>query len=69
MVSFIVEKAPSHPTKANVSIDQRLVTLGIELPKSNPPAANYVPYLVMNNHVFIAGQTAKLDGNVVHKVR
>lgn len=67
MVSFIVEKAPSSQTKTNVSIDQRLVALGIELPKSNPPAANYVPFVVVNNQVYISGQTAKKDGLVIYK--
>ncbi len=43
-------------------IEERLKTLGIELPEINLPAANYVPYIKVNNLVFIAGQTCKWNG-------
>lgn len=37
-------------------IDKRLKELGIELPDPAAPAANYVPYAVTGNLVFISGQ-------------
>lgn len=37
-------------------IDARLQAAGIELPPAPAPAANYVPYVVSGNQVFVAGQ-------------
>lgn len=36
--------------------DERLKSLGIELPAAAAPAANYVPYVVTGNLLFISGQ-------------
>ncbi len=44
------------------TIDARLSQLGIELPKAAAPAANYVPYVVSGNHVYIAGQVTVWNG-------
>lgn len=38
------------------TIDARLEELGITLPKPSTPAANYVPFVVTGNLVFISGQ-------------
>ncbi|HEX4890348.1 MAG TPA: RidA family protein [Alphaproteobacteria bacterium] len=38
------------------STEQRLAELGIELPKPRPPAANYTPYVITGDLVFISGQ-------------
>ena len=38
------------------AIDARLAELGIEIPEAPLPAANYVPWVVTGNLVFIAGQ-------------
>ena len=44
-------------------IDQRLAELGIELPDAPAPAANYVPYTISGNHLYISGQvTMSPDG-------
>jgi len=45
-------------------IEKRLSELGIELPKAAAPAANYVPYVVSGNLVFVAGQITLLDGEL-----
>ena len=37
-------------------IEARLKTAGIELPSAPAPAANYVPYVVTGNQVFVSGQ-------------
>lgn len=37
-------------------IDARLEELGITLPKPSTPAANYVPFVISGNQVFISGQ-------------
>lgn len=44
------------------TIEDRLKSLGIELPGVNNPAANYVPYVQVGNIVFTAGQTCKWNG-------
>ncbi len=46
------------------AIDARLQELGIELPEAAAPAANYVPYVVSGNHVFVAGQITILNGEM-----
>jgi enamine deaminase RidA (YjgF/YER057c/UK114 family) len=51
------------------SVEARLTRLGIVLPESNAPAANYVPYVQTGNLVFIAGQTCKADGTMVYRGR
>ena len=38
--------------------DRRLRELGISLPDAPKPAANYVPYRISGNQVFIAGQVS-----------
>jgi enamine deaminase RidA (YjgF/YER057c/UK114 family) len=47
-------------------IDARLKELGIELPKASSPAANYVPYAITGNQVFIAGQVPFWNGELKH---
>jgi len=43
-------------------IDQKLAAMNIQIPASVPPAANYVPYTVSGNLVFISGQLPMKDG-------
>ncbi len=50
-------------------IDARLGELGIELPDAPAPAANYVPYVVSGNTVYIAGQLPFVDGGLRHSGR
>ena len=46
------------------TVDSRLADLGIELPDAAAPAANYVPYTVSGNLVFISGQITMLNGEL-----
>jgi len=46
------------------TIDARLAELGIELPQAAAPAANYVPYAISGNLVFVAGQITLLNGEL-----
>ncbi|MBN4046464.1 RidA family protein [bacterium AH-315-P15] len=49
------------------AIDARLKELGIELPAPAPAAANYVPYAISGNQVFVAGQVPfAADGKLQH---
>lgn len=45
-------------------IDARLAGLGIVLPKPAAPAANYVPFVVNHNYVFVSGQLPMDAGKV-----
>lgn len=47
-------------------IDARLAELGITLPSSVPPAANYVPWTRSGNLLFISGQVPTRDGKDLH---
>ena len=47
-----------------MSIQQTLHKLGIELPAPAAPAGNYVPFVVVGNLVFIAGQVPRRDGRL-----
>ena len=46
------------------TIDSRLSELGIDLPQASAPAANYVPYVVSGNNVYISGQVTVSDGEL-----
>lgn len=50
-------------------IETRLNELGITLPKPAAPAANYVPYVVSGNLIFVAGQIPVLNGEIKYKGR
>jgi enamine deaminase RidA (YjgF/YER057c/UK114 family) len=41
------------------TIDQRLAELGLKLPEAPRPVANYVPFLLSGDQLFISGQVAK----------
>ena len=51
------------------AIDTRLEALGIRLPAAPAPAANYLPYVVSGNLLFIAGQAAVVDGKLAYTGR
>jgi len=44
--------------------DQRLEQLGITLPTPGTPAGSYVPFLIVGDVVYLAGQTTRIDGNM-----
>jgi enamine deaminase RidA (YjgF/YER057c/UK114 family) len=46
--------------KASVAIKR----LGIELPSANNPVANYMPYSILGDHIYISGQTCKWNGSL-----
>ncbi len=46
------------------TIDSKLADLGIELPQASAPAANYVPYTISGNNVYISGQVPVSDGEL-----
>ena len=48
------------------TIEARLKELSIELPEPTAPMANYVPFTVTGNLVFIAGQISQWNGERRH---
>jgi enamine deaminase RidA (YjgF/YER057c/UK114 family) len=48
-------------------IEARLKELGIALPAQAAPAANYVPFVVTGNLVFVSGQLPFANGELRHK--
>lgn len=49
-----------------MAIKEKLKELGYELPGAAAPAANYVPYVISGNQVFVAGQIPFLNGQPMH---
>tara|TARA_B110000438_G_C15734122_1_gene615535 strand:+ start:610 stop:1083 length:474 start_codon:yes stop_codon:yes gene_type:complete len=48
----------------SIKILTRLNELGIELPKVSLPVANYAPYLISENFIFISGQITIWNGEL-----
>lgn len=48
-----------------MSVDDRLAELGIVIPPSTPPVANYVSTRRVGNLLFVSGHVSKRDGAVV----
>ncbi|MBX2834719.1 MAG: RidA family protein [Micavibrio sp.] len=52
-----------------MNIADKLKDLGYELPAAAAPAANYVPYMIAGNTLYIAGQIPFLNAQPMHKGR
>lgn len=51
------------------AIEAKLATLGVILPNAPAPAANYVPFVVDGNTVYVSGQiSANADGLIMGKL-
>lgn len=48
------------------AIEERLASMGLELPEAAAPAANYVPFTISGKQVFVSGQLPMRDGKVAH---
>lgn len=49
-----------------MNIQTKLEELGLSLPKVAAPAANYVPYVISGNIIFVSGQIPFLNGEKMH---
>ena len=50
--------------KTMINYDEKLKKLGITLDKPSKPAANYIPYTISGNLVFISGQLPFKNGKI-----
>lgn len=46
-------------------INQKLTELGLSLPDAPAPAANYVPYVITGNLVFVSGQISQDENGLI----
>lgn len=49
-----------------MDIATKLSEMNLELPEAAAPAANYVPYVISGDHLYIAGQIPFLNGEKMH---
>jgi enamine deaminase RidA (YjgF/YER057c/UK114 family) len=47
-------------------IDEKLKSLGIILPVSTKPVANYVPWVISGNLIYVSGQVPFVGGVITH---
>ncbi len=45
--------------------EQKIAALGLTLPEPSAPVANYVPYVISGNLVFISGQISKIGNEAI----
>lgn len=50
-------------------VEARLAARGIELPEAAAPAANYVPYVMTGNQLWVAGQIPFVNGKIAYMGR
>ncbi len=48
-------------------IDEKLKSLGIELPTPPKPAGAYIPVVISNNLAYVSGQIPMIDGKVIYE--
>ena len=47
------------------AVEQKIAELGLVLPEPSAPVANYVPYTISGNQVFISGQISKIGDQAI----
>jgi len=48
-----------------MSIESKLIEMGLSLPEPMAPVANYVPYVISGHQVFISGQISKVGETMI----
>ena len=49
------------------NIDDKLKSMGIILPDAPSPAANYIPFIIKKNIIYISGQIPFWNGDILYK--
>ena len=47
--------------------EKNIKDLDIIIPKLSVPMANYVPYKIINEHLYVSGQGPVIDGKIIYK--
>ncbi len=47
------------------AIESRLAEMGLALPSAPAPAANYVPWVISGNQIFVSGQVSQSPGGFI----
>ncbi len=47
--------------------EKNIKSLGLELPEVSSPVANYVPFKIVENLIYVSGQAPILNGNIKYK--
>src|SRR2546421_9380070 len=63
-IEALSSKATSERRAMSGTIEARLKELGIELPQPAAPVANYVPFTISGNLVFVSGQICQWNGEL-----
>ena len=50
-------------------VEERLSAIGITVPEAAAPAANYVPWAISGNQIFVAGQLPMENGEIKHQAK
>ena len=50
-----------------MNIEKNIKKYNIKIPTPVKPVANYSPYIISNNLIFISGQIPIVDGNIIYK--
>jgi len=45
-------------------VEERLKAIGVTIPSPTAPAANYIPYTIVGDLVFVSGQIPMVDGKI-----
>jgi enamine deaminase RidA (YjgF/YER057c/UK114 family) len=63
--SLAAEARPKDEIVSN-SIAERIRELGLELPQAPSPSANYVPFVVTGDLLYVSGQLPLKNGQITH---
>ena len=47
--------------------EKNIKSLGLELPEVSSPVANYVPFKIVKNLIYVSGQAPIINGNIKYK--
>src|SRR5687768_15607687 len=54
-------------TDMGATIADKVAALGLTLPKPSMPAGNFVPTVIVNRTLHVAGQGPRIDGKVIYE--
>src|SRR5581483_10488924 len=61
-----ISRRRRHPRRRNMTAEQRLVDLGIDLPDPPPAVGTYVSSVIHGDLLFVSGHGPYSDGSYIH---